>query len=68
MRAVLWIVFLVRVDFGLPAGPGNRRFSASAWRRLGDADVSEFGTNEEMSSAVCCLRVRRFVCVFASAC
>ena len=55
LRAVLWIrSFGVRVDFGLPAGPGNRRFSASAWRRLGDADVSEFGTNEEMSSAVCC--------------
>ena len=57
------------VDFG-PAGPGNRRFSASAWRRLGDEDVSEFGTNEQRSllfeSATFCLCVCK--CMLTDAC
>ena len=48
----------------------QRRFSASAWRRLGDEDVSEFGTNEQRSllfeSATFCLCVCK--CMLTDAC
>ena len=48
----------------------QQTFSASAWRRLGDEDVSEFGTNEQRSllfeSATFCLCVCK--CMLTDAC